>query len=75
MKPLKISYVQGMVNIDSDDISYANIPNMYKTENGNGYGLQTTNKVKRNAAKVMCDKITDAVRDYHTCINTTGNEC
>ena len=65
MKPFKVSYMQGMVNIDSDDICYANIPNMYNTESGNGYGLQTTNRVKREAVKVMCNKITDAVREYH----------
>lgn len=47
----------GMVNIDSDNLSYANIRGLYK--NGDGHGLQLNDEAKRKEAEKLCISITD----------------
>ena len=49
----------GMVNIDSDDFSYALIANMYIA--GHGSGLQVVSEEDRQYIQKMCDKIADVV--------------
>ncbi|HEY0563709.1 MAG TPA: hypothetical protein VGD04_10300 [Methylophilus sp.] len=48
----------GMVNIESKNISYGNIRNMYK-ENRNGAGIQLAPELesKRDDISDVCDKI------------------
>lgn len=65
MKPLRVTYAAGMVNVDSDDISFARIPNMY-TEGRAGIGLQVNAHMRRNATERMCIKIAEAVAEFHT---------
>ena len=56
---LTVTYYNGMVNIDSDDISYATIKDMYTT--GNGEGLQLNVEKLRPEATKMCRAISAAV--------------
>jgi len=53
----KETVTYGMVNIDSDNIAYANIKDMYK--DGNGAGLQVNLSEKGNKKSVLkiCDEI------------------
>ena len=64
MKPLRIIYTDGMVNIDSDDISFGWIPHMY-TENRAGIGLQTNSHINRKKCEKMCVKIAEAVAEFN----------
>jgi hypothetical protein len=65
MKALRVTYAAGMVNIDSDDIAFGWIPNMY-TEGRAGIGLQVNPHLDRKATKRMCVKIAEAVAEFHT---------
>jgi hypothetical protein len=65
MKALRVTYAAGMVNIDSDDIAFGWIPNMY-TEGRAGVGLQVNSHLDRKAAEKMCVKIAEAVGEFHT---------
>jgi len=52
--------VDGMVNIDSEHIAYANIDDMYK--NGDAVGLQLNNESIRDSVTSFCNNITDDLR-------------
>ena len=65
MKPLRVTYAAGMVNVDSEDIAFGWIPNMY-TENRASVGLQINAHLNRKAAAKMCIKIAEAVADFNT---------
>lgn len=63
MKPLRVTYTAGMVNIGSDDISYTYIPGMY-TGGRAGVGLQVEAHVDRAACERMCVRIAEAVAEF-----------
>ena len=65
MKPLRVTYAAGMVNVNSDDICFGWIPNMY-TECRAGIGLQVNAHLNRNATERMCIKIAEAVAEFYT---------
>jgi len=65
MKPLRVTYAAGMVNVDSDDISFGWIPNMY-TEGRAGIGLQVNDHLNRAKTEQMLVKIAEAVAEFHT---------
>ena len=65
MKPLRVTYIDGMVNIDSDDISFGWIPNMYQG-NRAGIGLQINSHLDEDSTKKMCVKIAEAVLEFNT---------
>ena len=52
-------HANGMVNIDSDNLSYANIQGLYKA--GDGHGLQINDETKRTEAEKLCALITDSL--------------
>ena len=54
---MKITAQRGMVNIDTDEISFGNIKDMYKT--GDGYGLQLSERLepKRKLITEICNEI------------------
>lgn len=62
---MKATLIDGMVNIDSDDLAYANIDNMYKTESGNGFGIQINDESIREQATSLCHEITDRLRQLN----------
>ena len=64
MKPLRVTYAAGMVNVDSEDISFVWIPDMY-TEGRSGIGLQVNAHLNRTKAERMCVKIAEAVSEFH----------
>jgi hypothetical protein len=64
MKALRVTYVDGMVNVDSDDIRFAWIPEMYQG-NRAGVGLQVNSHLDRKAVARMCLKIADAVAEFN----------
>lgn len=59
---MKISHDMGMVNIETDNLTYSNIKNMY-TENRNGAGLQISENLndKRDDIGEICDKIANLI--------------
>lgn len=57
-----------LLNIESEDFSYANIKNMYKGKTS-GHGIQTNGKYNEEALLKMCDRISDAVLKYDKEIN------
>ena len=63
MKSFKVGYMAGMVNIDSDDISFGWIPHMY-TEDRAGVGLQVNPHINKKACEKMCIKIAEAVTEF-----------
>jgi hypothetical protein len=65
MKALRVTYAAGMVNVDSDDIAFGWIPNMY-TEGRAGVGLQVNAHLDSKATENMCVKIAEAVAEFHT---------
>ena len=54
-----------MVNIDGDDFTYSNIFNMYQG-GVSGVGIQLNDPSKEQELKTMCNKIADAIHEYHT---------
>ena len=56
----------GMVNIDSENLAYANIRGMYKT--GDGHGLQLNNEAIRVEAEKLLVSITDNLYALHQLI-------
>ena len=60
---MRITIQSGMVNIDSPDISYGNIRNMYTT--GNGNGLQITERIEHKRGEItdICAEIADLIYD------------
>lgn len=56
---MKITVYKGMVNIDSKNIAYANIRNMYKSGNGHGLQLSETLESKRAEILELCQAIAD----------------
>jgi len=63
MKPLRVTYASGMVNIGSDDISFGYIPGMY-TGGRAGMGLQIDRHIDRAACERMCVRIAEAVVEF-----------
>lgn len=61
---IKASVWNGMVNIDSDDISYANIKGLYKK--GDGFGLQLNNEEKRLKIEEACHLIAQHLYELET---------
>jgi len=64
MKPLKVTYAAGMVNVDSDDIAFGWIPDMY-TEGRAGVGLQVNAHLNRAKAERMLVKIAQSVAEFN----------
>ena len=64
MKPLTVSYTNGMVNIDNEDIAFSLIPDMYKNKIP-GVGLQINPPLDRDKVEKMCVKIANAVMECH----------
>ena len=60
----RIVYLNGMVNVDSEDISFAILPDMYEG-NVPGVGIQVEEHVDKERAERMCMKISEAVLEYH----------
>ena len=71
MKSLRVTYVAGMVNVDSDDISFGWIPHIYQGDRA-GVGLQVNAHLNRAKVERMCVKIAEAVAEFHT--QNTNNE-
>ena len=65
MKPFKVAYMDGMVDIDSPDFSYSLISNMYE-KNIPGSGLQINPPLNEEKVRTLCDKIAKAVLEYNT---------
>lgn len=61
---LKISYHDGMFNLESKDISFAIIEDMYMTESGIGYGCQIEDETKRPEIEKMCFEIYKVIKTY-----------
>ena len=66
---MRITTQYGMINIDSKDISYSNIKNMYQI--GNGYGLQLSEKLEHSRAEIIdiCAEIAKKIYILHDIIN------
>ena len=63
-KPLRITCVQDMVNIDSKDIAFGHIPNVCK--NGDAMvSLQASEHINRKAGYKMCIKISEAIEEFN----------
>ncbi len=56
---ITVVHQDGMINIDGEDLSYANIRGMYKT--GDGHGLQLDDESKRTEAEKLCVSIADSL--------------
>lgn len=56
---MKIVCHNGMVNIDSESFTYANIKSMYET--GDGHGLQVSRGMEGNESEILelCSEIAD----------------
>ena len=65
MKPLRVTYTAGMVNVNSNDISFGWIPDMY-THGRAGIGLQVNAHLNRSRAARMLVKIAEAVAEFNT---------
>lgn len=63
IKPFKVIYTHDMINIESEDISFALIPDMYQGGRA-GIGLQVSDGLDREHVLNMCIKISDAVLSY-----------
>ena len=63
MKPLRVTSMDGMVNIGSDDISFSWIREMYRG-NRSEIGLQTNSRISEKRAERMCVKIAEAVDEF-----------
>jgi len=67
---IKVTCHKGMVNIDSDNIAYSNIKNMYK--NSDGIGLQLNEKTNRDKITAVCNDIADKLYQLEELLNETG---
>ncbi|WP_415913267.1 hypothetical protein [Neptuniibacter sp. QD37_11] len=57
---LRVSVQNGMVNIDSDHLAYANIQNMY--EAGHGTGIQVDPQINNSdAVSETCNQIAELI--------------
>jgi len=52
---MKISYTDGMFEVDSPNICYGRFENMYHS--GDGVGLQVNNESRREEIEKKCDEI------------------
>ena len=59
---LNVDSLCGMVNIESNEFSYAIIFNMYTT--GDGIGCQVDNEKNRKPVEIMCKKIAYAIKEF-----------
>ena len=61
MNKIKVIIMDGMVNIESNDVNYSNIRNMYKT--GNGEGVQITEKLENKEDEIIdiCSSISEKI--------------
>lgn len=48
---MRVVVMKGMVNIDNNDIAYANVRRMYRT--GNGAGLQLSEKLEPKREEIL----------------------
>lgn len=56
---MKITVMDGMVNIDGSNIAYGNIRNMYKTGDGHGLQLNEVQEQKRTEILELCQVVAD----------------
>lgn len=63
MKPIKIPCIDNMVDITSDEISFALIDNMYEG-NRPGFGLQIDSGLDEEKVRTLCTKTSQAVLEY-----------
>lgn len=64
MKKLTVAYNMGDVQITSEDISFAYLPNMY-TKGRAGVGMQVNQHINKAACEKMCIKISEALLEYN----------
>lgn len=66
----KVSYFDGMINIETDtrsektDFGYGSILNMYETKSTIGSGIQVNDKDLEESLEKMCCKISKAVYKF-----------
>jgi hypothetical protein len=65
---------EDVIDISSKDFTYTNIPHMYKTESGEGVGIQVEEGIDSYSCLRMCNKISSAVREYLNFIREVNNE-
>ena len=74
---LRITAQNGMLNIDTDDISYSNIRNMYvvKNEDTNGHGLQLSESLEsqREQIATICSSIADKIYELQDLLSCQIN--
>jgi hypothetical protein len=58
---MKITVHQDMVNIDSDNIAYANIKDMYTTGNGSGLQINEEHEIYCLEIQNTCDRIAQEI--------------
>ncbi|MFA7287402.1 MAG: hypothetical protein WC055_00835 [Melioribacteraceae bacterium] len=60
---MKITTQKDMVNIDNFEICYGNIRNMYTTGNGNGNGLQLSERLEHKRGEIIdiCAEIANKI--------------
>lgn len=73
MQPLRVTYTDGMVNVDSDDVCFVCLPGMYEG-NRCGIGLQVNDQRDCGAMERMCAKIAAAVVEFHAQATAPSNE-
>ena len=66
---MKITSQKGMVNIDSEDLAYSNIRNMYQTGDGHGLGLIEELEVKREEIMTACAEIAASIYKLQDILN------
>jgi len=64
--PIIATEIEGMVNIDGDNIAYANIRHMYKV--GDGVGIQTSLEDNKEA-KEICNAIAMLMYELRAALN------
>lgn len=64
MKPLKVTYVAGSVDINSPDLQFCYIPNMYKGGRA-GVGLQVNEGLDHDQTMRLCVAIAEAVCKFN----------
>lgn len=62
----KLTCHNGMVTINSNDLDYSNIRNMY-TENRSGYGIQVSESVESKSDRILhkCTEITNLLYELN----------
>ena len=74
---LHITAQNGMLNIDTDDISYSNIRNMYVAENEdtNGHGLQLSESLETQQKQIatICSSIADKIYELQDLLSCQIN--